>query len=134
MSRDPLAEGRRWLAQAESDVADARLLAEHGRNAAACFLSQQATEKALKAVLYAAGADAVHGHSIGDLCPEVAALAPEAAGCCEEWAVLDQYYIPTRYPDALPGGIPATAYTAAQAAGAIGTAAAGAPLAAAPLD
>jgi HEPN domain-containing protein len=28
-----------------------------------------------------------------------------------EAAALDQYYIPTRYPNGLPGGIPADAYT-----------------------
>ncbi len=33
--------------------------------------------------------------------------------------MLDQYYIPTRYPDALPGAIPATAYTGEQASAAI---------------
>jgi HEPN domain-containing protein len=30
-------------------------------------------------------------------------------------AVLDKYYIPTRYPNGLPGGIPADAFDAADA-------------------
>ena len=36
-------------------------------------------------------------------------LAFERLG--SEAAALDQYYIPTRYPNGLPGGIPADAYT-----------------------
>jgi HEPN domain-containing protein len=31
-----------------------------------------------------------------------------------EMAILDQYYIPTRYPDGLPGGLPFEVYTADQ--------------------
>lgn len=122
MSRDAVADARRWVAQAYEDLGDARLLAEHGRFAPACFHAQQATEKALKAVLYAAGADVVLGHSVRDLCDEVARLAPEVAENCPEWGALDQYYIATRYPDALPGGIPAQSYTEAQARHALGTA------------
>ena len=33
----------------------------------------------------------------------------------DELAVLDQYYVPTRYPNGLPGGIPSDVYTRAQA-------------------
>jgi len=29
--------------------------------------------------------------------------------------LLDQYYVPTRYPNALPGGVPHRAFTEAQA-------------------
>jgi HEPN domain-containing protein len=38
-----------------------------------------------------------------------------------ELAILDQYYIPTRYPNGLPGGLPFEVYTADQAAGAVAT-------------
>lgn len=66
-----------------------------------------------------AGAETVLGHSVAGLCQEVARLAPEAEGRCGAWAALDQYYIPTRYPDALPGGIPSDVFTPEQAAEAI---------------
>jgi HEPN domain-containing protein len=36
-------------------------------------------------------------------------------------AILDQYYIPTRYPNGLPGGLPFEVYTADQAATAVAT-------------
>lgn len=115
MSRDTAAEGARWLAQATDDLETARLLLTNDRHAVACFHAQQAAEKALKGLLYAEGADGVFGHSVSALCGEVAAIHPELAPRCPEWASLDQYYIPTRYPDALPGGIPSDVYTAAQA-------------------
>ena len=35
---------------------------------------------------------------------------------------LDQYYIPTRYPNGLPGGIPAEVFTDSQAEDAVGRA------------
>lgn len=123
MSRDQRVEGARWLAQAESDLSDARYLAADQRFAMACFLAQQCAEKALKAVLYAEGADLVLGHGVGKLCQEVSAVLPDQAGRCSEWRGLDLYYVPTRYPDALPDGIPATTFTSGQASHAIALAA-----------
>ncbi|MBM3673904.1 MAG: HEPN domain-containing protein [Actinobacteria bacterium] len=117
-----MSEGARWIEQARRDLDDAALLAEHGRHATACFLAQQAAGKALKGVLYAAGADVVLGHSVRTLCGEVTLLDPQVQPRCPDWGALDQFYIPTRYPDALPGGIPAEAYTASQSAGALATA------------
>ena len=123
MSRDPWAEGGRWLAQAESDLSDGRYLADGRRYAVACFLAQQAAEKALKGLLYAGGVDVVLGHGVGQLCTEVTRAHPEAEPRCPDWAGLDVFYISTRYPDALPSGIPATTFTAAQAAAALDVAA-----------
>ncbi len=113
------AEAGRWLDQAKADLADVRYLADGERFAPACFASQQAAGKALKAVLLATGADLVLGHGVGQLCVEVAKLAPECADRCREWAALDVFYIPTRYPDALPSGIPATSFSAGQATSAL---------------
>lgn len=123
MTRSPTAEARRWLDQAIDDLETAELLVEHQRNPVACFLAQQCAEKALKAVLYAAGADVVLGHSVAALCREVAQLHPELAPKCSTWATLDQHYIPSRYPDALPGGTPADVYTDDQARAAVDIAA-----------
>jgi HEPN domain-containing protein len=35
------------------------------------------------------------------------------------WSLLDSYYIPTRYPNGLPDGIPAEVYTKDAAQGAV---------------
>src|SRR2546426_8503449 len=63
MKPDAGSEGRRWLAQAESDLAFAELASREAFFAYACFHGQQAAEKALKAFLYARGAEQVLGHS-----------------------------------------------------------------------
>lgn len=106
-----MSEAERWLAQALRDLDDAEFAASGARWNLACFLSQQAAEKALKAFLYARGAETVWGHSVADLCGEAALADADFATLGVEAAALDQYYIPTRYPNGLPGGIPADAYT-----------------------
>lgn len=106
-----MTEAARWLAQPRRDLDDARFAASGQRWNLACFLSQQSAEKALKAYLYARGAEAVWGHSVAELCRDAAAHDPAFAKLGAEAAALDQYYVPTRYPNGLPGGIPADAYT-----------------------
>jgi len=63
----PRLEAQRWFRQAQADLAVVRTLRGAGHHAAACFHSQQAAEKALKALLYAQGARVVLGHSVRDL-------------------------------------------------------------------
>jgi HEPN domain-containing protein len=106
-----MSEAERWLEQARRDLDDARYAAKGARWNLTCFLAQQAAEKALKAYLYARGAEAVWGHSVAELCSDAAAHDAAFAALRGEIAPLDQYYIPTRYPNGLPGGIPAEAYT-----------------------
>jgi HEPN domain-containing protein len=108
-----MTEAARWLEQARRDLDDARYAAAGARWNLACFLAQQAAEKALKAYHYARGAEAVWGHSVAELCQEAAAHDGAFADLAGEAAALDQYYIPTRYPNGLPGGIPADAYNRA---------------------
>jgi HEPN domain-containing protein len=123
VTRDPASEGRRWLAQAADDLETAELLVRHGRHPVACFLAQQCAEKALKGALYHAGAEVVLGHSVAALCRDLASAHPTLASRCGTWATLDQHYIPSRYPDALPGGTPADVYTDVQARAAVDLAA-----------
>jgi len=114
-----MTESDRWLEQARRDLGDAEYAEAGARWNLACFLAQQAAEKALKAYLYARGAEAVWGHSVAELCHDAAAQDPAFAELGTEAAALDQYYIPTRYPNGLPGGIPADAYVEADAARAV---------------
>src|SRR5207245_9107382 len=55
------------------------------------------------------------GHSVADLAAEWARLEPEFAKLKERAAPLDQFYLSTRYPNSLPGGVPAEAFTARDA-------------------
>lgn len=108
-------EGARWLAQASADVeATAHLVAGEYFNVA-CFLAQQAAEKALKAFLYYRGAVEVWGHSAAELCERCAELEPSFREFASSAALLDKYYIPTRYPNGLPGGIPKNAFDKVEA-------------------
>ena len=107
---DPRAEALRWWRQAEEDLDTARKLAEIGKHYAACFFSQQAAEKAIKAVLYRRGAEIVRGHSVAELLEALAGEEPSFAGLRSQAAPLDAYYVPTRYPNGLAGGHPFEAY------------------------
>ncbi len=110
MRPDPKAEGKRWLQQAEHDLDDAGYVLAGERYNLACFLAQQAAEKALKAYLLSRNAQEVWGHSVAELCDDARALDPEFATLRRRAALLDKFYIPTRYPNGLPGGIPSEAF------------------------
>jgi len=103
-------EGARWLDQAKEDLRWAQLLLEHGGYHVVAFLSQQVAEKSLKAVLYDLGEEMVLGHSVDRLAAEVADYLPEAAPRVAHWATLDVHYVTSRYPNSVPGSIPARVY------------------------
>ncbi len=117
---DASVEAERWLLQAENDLAFAERGLELGFFAQTCFLAQQVAEKAAKAVHYARGARVVMGHSVDGLLVALEADCPEAAGLRDGAKELDQHYVPTRYPNGLPGNVPFQAYTAEQARRALG--------------
>lgn len=96
--------------QAKQDLEDARYNLEGKRYHIACFLSQQSAEKALKAFLYAKGEEMVWGHSVAELCKRATSLDKDLEKIRRMAATLDKYYIPTRYPNGLPGGIPSEAF------------------------
>ena len=120
--RDPSAEAQRWLAQADNDLAFAELAAREGFAAQACFVAQQAAERALKAVAYGSGERVVLGHSLVALLESMEGRFPGLVPLREQAGVLDQYYVATRYPDALAGGVPFKAFAAKQANEAVASA------------
>jgi len=111
MRDSPAERGLRWLRQAQEDLRWTRHLADEGAYHLACFLAQQVAEKALKAFLYAQGEEVVLGHSVERLCRAAAAFDPVFGDRARSWSLLDGYYIPTRYPNGLPDGIPSDVYT-----------------------
>lgn len=114
-----LTEGERWLAQARFDLAAAAHNAAGGFPALACFLAQQAAEKALKAFLYSKGERAVLGHSSFLLLKKCIEYDAEFEPLSDSCRQLDQYYITTRYPNGLPGGVPHEMFGRGQADSAI---------------
>jgi len=95
---------------AKSDLEHANSDLERGFFDWACFSSQQAAEKAAKAVLQKLGAEA-WGHAVADLLKELSKKLPVPQGLINGALELDKAYIPARYPNAHPGGSPRELYT-----------------------
>jgi HEPN domain-containing protein len=100
------ADAIRWLRQAEHDLAIAQLVLREGFFSHACFMSQQVVEKALKSLAYYRGDRYVTGHSLFELAPQLVVTYPQLSEFMKLTKTLDKYYLPTRYPDALPGSVP----------------------------
>lgn len=107
MMPDRRADGDRWLRQADRDLSDAHFAREHQRHNLACFMAQQAGEKAMKGYLYSKGAEDVWGHCLADLCEDAKVFEMLFDVLKPRAIYLDKYYNLTRYPNYLPGGIPA---------------------------
>ena len=106
-------EAERWLKTAEGDLETASILLENSKFAHSCFHSQQAGEKAIKAVWYLLDADP-WGHSIQKLIQDLKQVdlnTKEQFDQIKKCAVLlDRFYIPTRYPNGLPDLTPEEVY------------------------
>jgi HEPN domain-containing protein len=120
--RDSRAEAERWLRQAEHDLAFGRLALKERFYAQACFVAQQSGEKALKAIAYALGDRVVIGHSLVELTSRLEGRVAALRSRREDAGILDQYYVPTRYPNGLAGGVPFEAFAEPQAVAALAAA------------
>lgn len=101
-----------WFAQAVRDLEQARDSRAAGRHEWACFASQQAAEKAVKALHLALGQEA-WGHVVAQLIAELPRdLAP--AALVEKAKVLDNFYVATRYANGHPAGAPFEHYGSIQ--------------------
>ena len=107
-----------WLKEAKEDLESAEILLRGGQYHHACFHAQQAAEKALKALLRSLHKARI-GHSVLDLLREVSKDLEVPEELWDMARVLDQYYIPPRYPSAFSEGAPGDYYTRRQAEEAI---------------
>ena len=97
-------EVNRWLIFAQEDLQVAEILWDAGIHNQVCFHAQQCVEKALKGTLIRRGHVPPRTHSITDL---LSLFPPEwLADLRDDLSMMDDLYIPTRYPDALPGVFP----------------------------
>ena len=127
MAGKPQAEARRWYQQATFDLKAAAWNIQGGFHDTACFLAQQAGEKALKSLLYYQGArrEALLSHSLIEMVQEAAKMLDTVSNLGEPARELDLHYIPSRHPNGLPAGYPhrfydrQTANRALEAAGRI---------------
>ncbi|MEN6321048.1 MAG: HEPN domain-containing protein [Syntrophaceae bacterium] len=112
MSREKeMYEARRWLDTALEDLDAARALLDKQKFSHACFFAQQAAEKSLKSLWISMGEDP-WGHSIQKLITEFpnSGIKTTMEEYIETSAILDRYYIPTRYPNGLPDLTPGKYY------------------------
>ena len=111
-----LKEALRWLKQAEADLSSAEDSLNTKHYEWCCFQSQQAAEKALKSFLYSKRRRAILTHSVRELIIECSKYRNEFKTLIIEARFLDTFYIPTRYPNGLPGtAIPSEFYTMVEA-------------------
>jgi len=96
---------RDWINQANRDLEQAEDSRRAGRHEWACFAAQQAAEKAVKALHLHLHQEA-WGHVIARLLRELPDAAPVPEGLVEKGRVLDNFYIPARYPNSHPEGAP----------------------------
>jgi len=93
------------LKQAIRDLEQAEGSRQAGRHEWACFAAEQGAEKAVKALHLHLGQEA-WGHVVARLLREL----PESVNVPEELLqkaqVLDNFYIPARYPNSHPEGAP----------------------------
>jgi len=114
-------ESERWLLFAHQDLRMAELAMTEGLYNQVCFHSQQCAEKAIKGLLAHQGKVPPRTHRLADL---LEPLDPDPfAEERFEIQLLDRFYIPTRYPDALPGSLPEGLPDAQEAQEALSTAA-----------
>lgn len=95
-------EFKRWRAAALQAPRSAELQRDGEIYNWACFSAEQGTQLAVKGLLHGVGG-APWGHDLRALVDD-AQSAGLPASSLEAAARLTRHYIPSRYPDALPGG------------------------------
>lgn len=95
-----------WFEFAEEDLTVAKAARNERVFNLACFHAQQGVEKMLKGYLSINDRDIPKIHSIVKLLTLCAQIDRDFETISETCINLDDYYIPTRYPDALPGMSP----------------------------
>ncbi len=107
-----------WFNQAVRDLTQAEDSQKAGRHEWACFAAQQSAEKAVKALHLHKGQEA-WGHVIAKLLHELPEAVTVPAELIEKGRVLDNFYIPSRYPNGHPAGAPFEHYGPLQSGEAI---------------
>ena len=92
-----------WWSQAQRDLETAAENRENGRHEWACFAAHQGAEKAVKALHLALGQEA-WGRVVARLLADLPTSAP--AELVDSAKVLDNFYVPARYPNGHAEGAP----------------------------
>jgi HEPN domain-containing protein len=103
------ARAQDWFRQAEADLRAARDLREAKHYDWTAFASQQAAEKAIKALFQHLHLDA-WGHVLSELLANLPDQSTPSHHLIERAKELDKHYIPTRYPNGFERGAPVDFY------------------------
>ena len=95
-----------WINFAHEDLEVAEFALEKGIYNQACFHAQQAGEKCLKALLLYTEGKFPKTHSLTELLMLASLKDDSLLGLKNDCLYLDQFYVPTRYPDAPLGSLP----------------------------
>lgn len=94
-----------WVYFAQSDLRLAYKALEEELYHLVCFHAQQAVEKFLKAQYAKLNKPIPKVHSLVELVHGLVIQIPEFEDFRDDCISLDRFYLPTRYPDALPGSL-----------------------------
>src|SRR5437868_6750359 len=103
-----------WFRQAEADLRLARTARDAGHYEWAAFASQQAAEKAIKALFQHLHLEA-WGHVLSALLEHLPNESIATTELMDRAKELDKHYIPTRYPNGFERGAPVDYYTQREA-------------------
>lgn len=92
-----------WWNQAERDLEHAVAARDGGRHEWACFAAHQAAEKAVQALHLARGQEA-WGHVVSRLLTDLPTPVPDDLVASGQ--ILDNFYVPSRYPNGHAEGAP----------------------------
>ncbi|MBI1883320.1 MAG: HEPN domain-containing protein [Chlamydiae bacterium] len=95
-----------WFNFADEDYHMAQSALEDEIYNQTCFHAQQGVEKLLKGFLFIRNRPIHKTHSLLELFTFSHSLEPRLSEFKDFFRELDKFYIPTRYPDALPGSLP----------------------------
>ena len=96
-------EENNWFEFAKEDLIVARISLREGVYNQVCFHSHQGVEKTLTGYLAAKSKAIPKTHFISVLLKLCAQIDDKFKRLVDQCIILDDYYIPTRYPNALPG-------------------------------
>ena len=114
--RQPVQNAERWLKQAGHDLRVARTHYDGKFFSDCCFMSWQAAQKAINAFLIACGEQALIDYSVRALVKQACGWDAAFQPLLEAASILDQYFLPTRYPQFLAEpAVPCDSYTEKEA-------------------
>ena len=105
-----LAEGTRWIRQAENKLYAARLSLQGGCWGEACHQLHAVAELSLKALAYYRGDKKAWGHLLDVLLQNVEETFPRLAALLPDAKMLNNYHSATIYPDIFSDGSPFEKY------------------------